>query len=159
MRQQSHFSFLLKKLLLLFISVWVSLLAFSTYAAPQEKDQPEKIYPVVNQENSQDNISKNGLSAIFKMRLRKWSDGTRVTVYILEDKSPLHKKFCKKILHVFPHHLRRIWNKAVFSGSGQAPIILSNIEEMISKIASTPGAVGYLKFDDLNDDIKILDIR
>ena len=121
--------------------------------------QQNTIYPVVNKNNPQNSISKNGLSAIFKMRLRKWNDNSPVTVFVLKDDDALHKQFSKKVLNVFPHHMRRIWNRAVFSGSGQAPVLLKSKKDMILKLESIPGAVGYLKGEDLTDDIKILDIR
>jgi ABC-type phosphate transport system substrate-binding protein len=117
------------------------------------------IYPVVNINTSQRTISKNGLSAIFKMRLRHWNDGSDVTVFVLSDDNPLHKQFCKQILNVFPHQMRKNWNKLVFSGTGQAPIILENKEEMINKLRSTPGSVGYLSGVDLTKDLRILDIE
>jgi hypothetical protein len=93
------------------------------------------------------------------MRLVQWSDGTPVTVFVLPDDNRIHKQFSKKILNVFPHQLRRIWNNAVFSGSGQAPITLNSVEEMKEKIATTPGSIGYLTTDELDDNIKVLDIR
>ncbi len=117
------------------------------------------VQPVINANNTQTSISRNGLSAIFKMRLIQWDDGTPVTVFVLPDDNPAHKQFSKKILNVFPHQLRRIWNNAIFSGSGQAPITLSSTAEMIEKIATTPGSIGNLSKNELNDHIKILDIQ
>ena len=117
------------------------------------------VQPVINANNKQTSISRNGLSAIFKMRLNQWNDGTPVTVFVLPDDNPLHKQFSKQILNVFPHQLRRIWNRAVFSGSGQAPITLNSPEEMKEKIATTPGSIGNLSTNELNDSIKILDIQ
>lgn len=117
------------------------------------------VYAVVNLNTSQKSISKNGLSAIFKMRLRHWNDGSDVTVFVLSDEDPLHKKFCKQILNVFPHQMRKNWNKLVFSGTGQAPTVVENKEEMINKLRSVPGAVGYLNGVDLTEGIRILDIE
>ncbi|MEE9345473.1 MAG: hypothetical protein V3U88_07685 [Methylococcales bacterium] len=117
------------------------------------------VQPVINANNKQTSISRNGLSAIFKMRLIQWDDGTPVTVFVLPDDNPVHKQFSKKILNVFPHQLRRIWNNAIFSGSGQAPITLSSTAEMIEKIATTPGSIGNLSINELNDRIKIIDIQ
>lgn len=117
------------------------------------------VYPVVNVKTEQQSVNKNGLSAIFKMRLRAWSDGSEITVFVLHDDNPLHKQFCKQILNVFPHQMRRYWNKLVFSGTGQAPIELENKEEMINKIINTPGAIGYLQGKDLNHkNIRILNV-
>ena len=133
----------------------------SVLADPAENLTRDRVVPVVNSGTVQFSISKNGLSAIFKMRLLKWQDGTGkpITVYVLPDDTPLHKRFSKEILNVFPHQMRRAWNKLVFSGSGQAPIEVKNVAEMIEKVASTPGAIGYLNAGDIPDDIRILDIQ
>lgn len=118
------------------------------------------VYPVVNSRTEQKSVSKNGLSAIFKMRLRTWSNGSSITVFVLHDDNPLHKLFCKQILNVFPHQMRRYWNKLVFSGTGQAPIELENKDEMIDKLMNTPGAIGYLKGKDLDHkNIRILNVN
>ncbi len=117
------------------------------------------LVPVVNQQLKQDSITRQGLSAIFKMRLHRWKDGTPVTVFVLADDNPLHKAFCKTILNVFPHQMRRTWDRMVFSGSGQAPIQLTDKKEMIERLSSTPGAIGYLPTNDLNENIKILHIQ
>lgn len=117
------------------------------------------IYPVVNSALTQTSVSRNGLSAIFRMRLRQWQDGSPITVFVLRDNNPLHQHFCKQVLNVFPHQMRRSWNKLVFSGTGQAPVTVASKEEMVDKIASTPGAIGYLSDEDITEDIKILIIK
>jgi len=117
------------------------------------------IYPVVNQNSPQKTISRNGISAIFKMRLRHWQDGSAITVFVLQDDDFLHKLFCKQVLNVFPHQMRRGWNKLVFSGTGQAPVLVKDKQEMIERLNSTPGGVGYLVEDDISDSISILEIQ
>ena len=130
-----------------------------TAAPSSDISVPHAIYAIVNRDTTQHIISRNGLSAIFKMRLRHWQDGSPVTVFVLDDDNPLHKLFCKQILNVFPHQMRRSWNKLVFSGTGQAPVLVANKEEMIKKISMTPGAVGYIDGQDLTDTIKVLEIE
>ncbi len=153
--QMNHLS-IKQVVCLVLLSLFFSPLVFSeTFTASNSSF----VQPVINAHNKQTSISRNGLSAIFKMRLNQWNDGTPVTVFVLPDDNPVHKQFSKQILNVFPHQLRRIWNKAVFSGSGQAPITLNSTEEMKQKIATTPGSIGNLSTDELNDNIKILDIQ
>ena len=149
---------LLKQLFIwrILCSLLISPMVFADASADFVSDT---VHPVINVNNKQTSISRNGLSAIFKMRLIHWNDGTPVTVFVLPDDNPLHKKFCKRILNVFPHQLRRIWNNAVFSGSGQAPITVSSIEEMKEKVANTPGAIGNLSISESSDLIKALDIQ
>lgn len=146
---------LTKKLLLLLVVL--PLVVFAEDIS-DSVDQPS-IVPIVSAQSQQHIISRNGLSAIFKMRLHQWRDGSAIKVFVLDDADPVHSAFCKKILNVFPHQLRRSWNKLVFSGSGQAPIQLQNKQEMLAKIASTPGAIGYISTDELNDQIKVLQIQ
>jgi len=125
--------------------------------ANESGNQPlAPIVPVVNQQLKQNTISKHGLSAIFKMRLHKWKDDTAITVFVLADDNSLHKAFCKTILNVFPHQMRRTWDRLVFSGSGQSPIQLDNKDEMIKKLLSTAGAIGYLRTSDIKEGIKVL---
>ena len=143
-----------KNIILLFF-----LLAQNICFALESNQLESPVLPVVNQQVQQDNISKHGLSAIFKMRLHKWKDGSAVTVFVLADDQPLHKAFCKTILNVFPHQMRRNWNRLVFSGSGQAPIQLDSTEEMINQLISTPGAIGYLRKSDIKEGIKVLRIQ
>jgi ABC-type phosphate transport system substrate-binding protein len=88
------------------------------------------------------NASK--LRSIFSMRRRTWEDGTAIQVFVLPDDHPAHKAFCKNILATFPHRLRKTWDRLVFTGTGQAPQEVASEEEMLLKINSTPGAIGYL---------------
>jgi len=104
-------------------------------------------------------LSVNLLRAIFSMRLRTWSDGQVIKVFVLEDNDTLHHDFSKKKLNVFPYQLRLAWDRLVFSGTGQAPINVNSQEEMRSKVANTPGAIGYLETIYIDDDIHVLNIR
>lgn len=123
------------------------------------KVNPDSVYVIVNSANPQKNISQTGLNAIFNMRLRHWSDGSPITVYVLQDEEPLHRTFCKQKLHVFPHQIRRGWNRLIFSGTGQVPLLVETKEEMLKQVSETPGAIGYLSGKDLTPAVKILEIK
>lgn len=123
------------------------------------KYNPDNVYVIVNSANPQRKISQTGLNAIFNMHLRHWSDGSPITVYVLNDEDPLHKTFCKQKLHVFPHQIRRGWDRLVFSGTGQAPLQVETKEDMLKQVSETPGAVGYLSGKNLTANVKILEIE
>jgi len=93
------------------------------------------------------------------MRMLEWPDGTPITVFVLDQNNQQHNEFCKNVLHVFPYQLRRTWNRLIFSGSGQAPIILSSSKEMLDRVRNTPGAIGYLPEDKVNDKVRILSVQ
>lgn len=99
---------------------------------------------IVHPEVAVKSLSRNEARAIFAMRRRTWPNGTPIQVFVLPDDHPLHQAFCKKILAIYPHQLRRIWDRGVFSGTGQAPIEVETLEEMQRRIASSQGAIGYV---------------
>jgi len=114
---------------------------------------------IVNISVSQIELSKSTLQAIFGMRLRKWPNGTPIKVFILSDEHTSHIGFCKLILNVFPHQLRRAWNRLVYSGTGQVPIEVASMEQMLARIATTSGAIGYIDRSLLNDQVRSIPIK
>lgn len=114
---------------------------------------------VIHPETTQKTVSKNVLRAIFSMRLKTWPDGELIKVFVLPDDHALHQKFSKERLSVFPYQLRATWDRLAFSGTGQAPTRVSSNEEMLEKIATTPGAIGYLESELINNDVHVLQIH
>ena len=104
-------------------------------------------------------IERGTARAFFYMRLREWPDGTPVRVFVLPDQHPLHVEFAKQVLNVFPYRLRRAWDRAVFAGLGQAPQPVDSIEQMRARVADTPGAIGYLPEDKVDETVRPLDIE
>ena len=114
---------------------------------------------VVNKIPVQNSIAPETLRAIFGMRIHIWSDGTPISVFVLNTNHIVHINFCKEKLKVFPYQLQRTWNRLVFSGTGQAPIQVESIAEMKAKIASIPGAIGYLPDSAIDETIQPLDVH
>ncbi len=112
-------------------------------------------YPGVNEKT----LSVNSLRSIFSMRLRTWPDGTKIRVFVLSDEDDLHQTVSKERLNVFPDQLRSQWDRLVYSGTGQAPTKVNSVEEMLAKVANTPGAIGYLWRTDINENVSILQIK
>ncbi len=105
-----------------------------------------------------DGLTRNELRAIFAMRRNTWGDGTPVQVFVLPDDNPVHRNFCKKILKIYPHQLRRIWDRNIFSGTGQAPIEVENLREMRDRLSETIGAIGYVTEDLIGDVVKRVEV-
>lgn len=104
-------------------------------------------------------LSVNTLRAIFGMRMQTWEDGTRIRVFVLSDDASLHQKFSKGVLNVFPYQLRSAWDRLVFSGIGQAPIKVDSVEEMLVKVANTPGSIGYLWRANVDGRVDVLQVK
>lgn len=89
-------------------------------------------------------LSHNALRSIFGMRLRAWPDRQGIRVFVLDDAHPLHERFAKDYLSVFPQQLRRAWDRLIYSGTGQAPTTVDSEAAMLEAVAETPGAIGYV---------------
>jgi ABC-type phosphate transport system substrate-binding protein len=114
---------------------------------------------IANPSVTEKTLSKSSLRAIFGMRLHAWPDGTAIRVFVMPDDTPLHAAFSKEKLNVFPYQLRSAWDRLVFSGTGQAPDIVSSPEEMLARVASTPGAIGYLTKSKTDGRVNVLQIK
>lgn len=99
---------------------------------------------IVNSSSGTDAVSLSEIRAIFSMRLRRWPNGTPVTVFVLKSDSQTHSDFCKSVLNIYPHQLQAAWDRMVYSGTGKAPTVVNSEEEMRALVASTPGAIGYV---------------
>ena len=129
---------------------------FNTIAFAAASEPYEVItHPGINEKF----LSRSALRAIFGMRTHTWPDGTAIKVFVMPDEAPLHAVFSKEKLNVFPYQLRAAWDRLVFSGTGQAPETVTSPEEMLAKVASTPGAIGYLTKSRMDGRVNVLQIK
>ncbi|WP_434986365.1 hypothetical protein [Vreelandella zhaodongensis] len=104
-------------------------------------------------------LNRDTTRAIFAMRQRTWPDGEAVQVFVLPNRDPVHARFAKERLAVYPHQLQLAWDRMVFSGMGQAPNRVSNQLEMREKVANTPGALGYLEREYLDESVHVISME
>ena len=91
------------------------------------------------------------LRAVFTMRMRQWPDGSSIRVFVLPDSDPLSDQFYRERLGMYSYVLRRAWDRMVFTGTGLAPTVVQTEREMIERVRSTPGAIGYVRKHDLSE--------
>jgi ABC-type phosphate transport system substrate-binding protein len=114
---------------------------------------------VVNQDVPIESISRSSVRSIFSMRMTTWPNGLPIQVFVMGDKAPLHASFSKEILGVFPHQLRRAWNRQIFAGIGQAPTKVDSEQEMVEMVAKTPGAIGYISEGIGNEQLRTITVE
>ena len=146
-------SFLVRAVALYALSV--VLLIASVKAQTSEPSMVAIAFPATSEEA----LARASLRAIFGMLLQKWPGDTPVKVFVLRDDAPDHATFSKTVLQVFPHQLRMAWDRQVFSGQGQYPEQVASAQEMLVRVASTPGAIGYVKASEVNQNVRVLKVR
>ncbi|MEJ1961228.1 MAG: hypothetical protein WDO56_06675 [Gammaproteobacteria bacterium] len=99
---------------------------------------------IVNPDLAHVPLDRDVLRAIFTMRLRSWPNGPPVRVFVLPDSDPLSDRFYREQLGMYSYILRAAWDRMVFTGTGLAPTVVRNEEEMRARVRMTPGAIGYV---------------
>ncbi len=100
---------------------------------------------IVNKGTGIERLTRNEARLYLTMRLKQWPNGTAVKLFVLPDDDALHQRFVNAVLGLYPYQLRRVWDRQIFTGTGQAPINVSSVGEMIQRVSSTPGALGYVE--------------
>ncbi len=119
----------------------------------------EPVFLVAHADVDTQQLNRDTARAIFAMRQRTWPDGQAVRVFVLGNDHPVHARFAKENLTVYPHQLQLAWDRMVFSGTGQAPNRVATQAEMQERIATTPGALGYLEREYLDDRIQVISME
>jgi len=98
---------------------------------------------IVNKSTPVSKITAGSLEQIYNLNNTKWSDGTKIIVYYNKEQS-ICQKLCD-FIGVDIISLRKRWMKLQLSGEGKAPEAVESDVEMIKKVTSTVGAIGYVK--------------
>lgn len=97
---------------------------------------------IVNKSTPVSKITAGSLLQIYLLNNTKWSDGTKIIAYYNKDQS-ICQKLCDFIgMDIIS--LRKHWMKLQLSGEAKAPEAINDDAEMIQKVASTSGAIGYV---------------
>lgn len=135
------------------------LLVGLTFAATNAIARETSLYLVAHPDVTTRWLNRDTTRAIFAMRQRTWPDGQAVRVFVLSNSHPMHARFAKEQLAAYPHQLQLAWDRMVFSGAGQAPDRVSDQAEMHERVATTPGAIGYLEKEYLDDRVQVISME
>lgn len=114
---------------------------------------------VANPDVETRHLTRDTTRALFAMRQRTWPNGNAAQVFVLPNSHSVHARFVKQRLSVYPHQLQLAWDRVVFSGTGQAPNRVLTQADMLEQIASTPGALGYLEREYLDDRVQVISME
>lgn len=111
---------------------------------------------IANSSVAIEQLSVIQLRKIFSMRQSRWPDGQALKVFVLNSKSQTHQNFCKGHLRMFSYQLEQVWNKLTYSGLGDPPVEVKDMDEMLLRISETPGAIGYLNKSVTTDGVETI---
>jgi len=114
-----------------------------------------QVVVIANKSVPVDTLAKTDVLDLYTGDIRKWSDGQAVVVMALGSKEDVSRNFYQ-FLDKSPSRMKSIWLKKMLSGEGDPPEIMKSEEELVKKVAATPGAIGYIRQTNISPDIKVL---
>ncbi len=110
---------------------------------------------IANPSVGETSASRGMITDIYSLSMTMWSDRTSIVVVDFRSDVPAKKRFYTEI-GKNPAELRKAWMRVVLSGDAKAPEIAESEDEVLQKVASTRGAIGYVSASKVNSSVKVL---
>jgi len=102
-------------------------------------------------------ISGAQLRKIFTGVRSRFDDGTRAVPVLLTG-GPAHEVFLSKHIGDTAEEFQTRWRKLVFTGQGSMPRQFTSETALLSSVAATPGAIGYVSRPPEGNAVKVLSV-
>lgn len=129
----------------IYMLILILILTISSYA---------QVAVVANKSVSDGSVNASKLSDIYILKAKTWSNGQGIVLFTLKDDNTANK--CFGSFGKSSAELKKLWMKLQLTGEGQAPEAVGSDDEILNKVASTPGAIGFVNAGKVNDKVKVL---
>jgi len=102
-------------------------------------------------------VKRVQVDRIYRRVPRFWPDGHEAFPVNAPAGSAIREAFSRRILHASAESLVTFWNRLYFHGV-LPPAVLKSSEAVRAYVATTPGAIGYIPRDMVDDTVKVLEI-
>ncbi|WP_448550835.1 substrate-binding domain-containing protein [Thalassotalea montiporae] len=110
---------------------------------------------IVNPANA-NSISDNDISRAFLGKLKTFADGQSIKAVNSKANSAARVEFEKLVLKKSAAQVKAYWSKRLFTGKGKPLQELGTDADVLSFVASTPNAIGYVDAANVNDTVKVV---
>lgn len=128
------------------VRLWIMVVAvmFTVLSVPLRAADTSVVL-VVNDSVGIEKISVDSLRAIYSLRQLLWLDGTEITAFVLDVDGGTHRQFCRDLLKVYPHQLKKGWDRMEYTGRARGPQIVQSEQMLLDLVKQIPGAIGYVQ--------------
>jgi hypothetical protein len=127
----------------------------ATFAAGNAQAGSVKI--IANSSVKSDTISADDLKGVF-LEEKDSFDGSHVEP-VLEKGGATHEAFVKEYLGKSDSALQTYYRSMVFTGKGSMPKALGSDAEVVTYVAKTKGAIGYVASGTAAEGVKTLEVK
>jgi ABC-type phosphate transport system substrate-binding protein len=112
---------------------------------------------IVNKANTVDDLPLADAKKVFMGDKTTWPSGKRVTILMLAQGLPERAVALRDIYKMSEDDLVQYFTAAAFAGKVSAPPKdIASAAQMKQAVAANPGAIGYVKKEDVDDTVKVV---
>ena len=142
MRTASRISRPLERIAL--VALLVVIVAAMAWSDAARTGQGVSYRVVVNSANPVTELSREEVSRLFLRKVVVWRGGEAVTPVDQGEESAVRRSFTKEVHRHDVGWVKAYWERISFTGQGGAPDEASGDAAVLARVASTPGAIGYV---------------
>lgn len=116
---------------------------------------PAQVAVIVHKRTPVDSLTQAELFDYFSCEVKTWSNKTPVVVFDLKPQSEIKEVFYE-FLGKSASRMKSIWMKKMLMGEGDPPQALLSEEDVLKKVAATPGAIGFVSKARVHDGVKVV---
>ena len=114
---------------------------------------------IVHPSNALTTISAERVSQVFLKRTTRWENGVPIRPVDLRPDSGVRREFSDVLLKRSVSAVRSYWQQRIFSGRELPPPEFDSDEEVLSFVARSAGAIGYVSASPSPSQAKVLLVR
>lgn len=146
-------------LLLLLCSAAIALLRAPQASVEASRSRQEGLAIIVNQANPTDNLPLKELRAVFLGERSHWPNGRRITLVMMEP-GPERDAILHEVCRMSESDFRRHFLQGLLTGEVLvSPKNLSNAVGVRKFVFNVPGAIGYVRPEDVDESVKVIRIN
>jgi hypothetical protein len=100
-------------------------------------------------------LKSTELISVLKGERQRWSNGTKVSIYLMKTTTPAGQSTCKKVYKMSGERVLRYWGLQTIAFK-DAPLFCSDVEELERYVSQNPGAIGVMDKASDHAGVKIL---
>jgi ABC-type phosphate transport system substrate-binding protein len=116
----------------------------------------EEVDVIVNTANTIGELTPDNAKKVFMGDKTSWPSGRRVTILMLAPGQPERAVVLRQIYKMSEDEYQQYFTQATFAGKVSAPPKdIVSAAQMKQAVAANPGAIGYVKKEDVDDSVKV----
>ena len=146
-------------------AIILAILATATLVEPLPQSRVQAARPkeslaiIVNRENPIENLSMSELRTVFLGERSHWPNGRRITLVMMEPGQLERDTIVRDVCRMSEPDLRRRYLQGLLTGEVLvSPKTLATPVGVRKFVFNVPGAVGYLRPEDVDDSVKVIRI-